>query len=338
MVGGFRATGRRMTAGRRRVVGSAVAGLALLAATASLQAQSATGALFLLLPTGARAVGLGEAVVADTLGSESLWWNAAGLARLTKTEVGVQGSRTLFFTGSAVTYARPSARLGTIAVGVNLLDAGSQELTNSQGVALGEIALRNWIVAASYATTLGRRVDVGLTYKFFQTRFDCSGFCQDVPVFRAGTSAVDLGLRAVLPTSTPIAIGASVRNIGPRFQINDREQADPIATAFQTGVTAEVPAVHRRSPDLQLRVSSDLFYALRGGDGAVAVRAGTELQWRGRVFVRGGWVVQSGDGSGPSIGFGARVERLIFDIGSRFDGLSAATGQLPTYVSLRFGF
>lgn len=305
-----------------------------------VHAQSSTGALFLLLPTGGRSVGLGQAVVADTLGSESLWWNPAGLARLTATEVGVQGARNVgqVYTGSAITWARPSARLGTIAVGVNLLDAGATPLTNNQGVELGEIALRNWQLAASYATTVAKRLDVGLTYKFLQTRFDCSGLCSNVSVYRSSTSVVDVGLRAQLPTRTAISLGAAVRNIGPRFQINDREQADPMPTAVQVGVTInEVPAIRRRSRDLALRLSTDVLYDINAENAPFSLRAGTELQWRGRVFVRGGWMLQS-SGGGPAIGIGAKIDRLIFDVGTRFDDLSVTSGQAPTFVSLRFGF
>jgi hypothetical protein len=305
-----------------------------------LCAQSSTGALFLLLPTGGRSVGLGQAVVADTLGSESLWWNPAALARLTSTEVGVQGARNVsqVYTGSALTWARPSVRLGTIALGVNLLDAGATPLTNNQGVELGEIALRNWQLAAAYATSIGKRLDVGLTYKFLQTRFDCSGLCSNVSVYRSSSSVVDLGIRAQLPTSARISVGAAIRNLGPRFQINDREQADPMPTAVQVGMTlGDVAAVRRRSGDLALRLSTDVFYDVRASADAVSLRAGTELQWRSRVFVRGGWMVQA-DGGGPSIGVGAKIDRLIFDVGTRFDGLSVASGQAPTFVSLRFGF
>jgi hypothetical protein len=221
---------------------------------------------------------------------------------------------------------------------VNLLDAGATPLTNNQGVELGEIALRNWQLAAAYATSIGKRLDVGLTYKFLQTRFDCSGLCSNVSVYRSSSSVVDLGMRAQLPTSARISVGAAIRNLGPRFQINDREQADPMPTAVQVGMTLDdVAAIRRRSGDLALRVSTDLFYDVRATAGALSFRAGTELQWRSRVFVRGGWMLQA-DGGGPSIGVGAKIDRLIFDVGTRFDGLSVASGQAPTFVSLRFGF
>lgn len=301
----------------------------------SVRAQSANGALFLLNPIGGRAVGMGQAVVSDTLGSESMWWNPGALARLSKTDLTLQGSRDFVNTGTAITFARPSARLGTVGVGIVLFDAGTQPLTSPTGVELGEIAFRNWILAASYATTVGRRAEVGLTYKFFQTRFDCQGIC-DIPVSRSGSSAVDVGARVTLPTASPIALGIAVRNIGPSFQVNDRAQADPIPLAVQAGLSTEIRAVARRSEGVRLRVSSDLFTVPT--DRAVSWRTGAELGYRDRVAVRGGWSVQSGVGGGPSLGVSGKVDRLVFDLGLILSGLSVDQGQSPAYVSLRFPF
>ncbi|MCA1595710.1 MAG: hypothetical protein LC772_04710, partial [Chloroflexi bacterium] len=43
-------------------------------------AQSGQEGIFLLLPVGARSVGMGEAVVAQRGGSDLLWWNPAAIA------------------------------------------------------------------------------------------------------------------------------------------------------------------------------------------------------------------------------------------------------------------
>src|SRR5262245_10164745 len=55
------------------------------------EGPSMEGALFLLLPTSAKAVGLARAMTALS-GAESVWWNPAGLAM-------VQGSRLLLYRG-----------------------------------------------------------------------------------------------------------------------------------------------------------------------------------------------------------------------------------------------
>src|ERR1043165_61064 len=62
-----------------------VATVVLLAAGGRIgEAQTGTltqGALELLLPTGARALGVGQAAVAGLRGSDGLWWNPALIAR-----------------------------------------------------------------------------------------------------------------------------------------------------------------------------------------------------------------------------------------------------------------
>ena len=89
---------------RRSKLGAALALVVALATPAHAGAQGGLaedGALFLLLPVGARAVGMGQAVVADQPGSEAVWWNAAALARADKREVAIHHSQSLVGTGDA---------------------------------------------------------------------------------------------------------------------------------------------------------------------------------------------------------------------------------------------
>src|SRR5918993_2905866 len=99
-------------------------------------AQSAPaqdGALFLLLPVGARAVGMGQAVVADqAAGSEAIWWNPAGLARAEKREAAIHHSQSGIGTGDAVTVLVPSSLLGVLAASVDILNYGSQDVTDGE--------------------------------------------------------------------------------------------------------------------------------------------------------------------------------------------------------------
>src|SRR5262245_46527521 len=76
----------------RRAAALVIGLLSLL--PSGLHAQEETpseGALFLLLPTSAKAVGIARAMTALS-GAESVWWNPAGLAA-------VQGSRFLLYRG-----------------------------------------------------------------------------------------------------------------------------------------------------------------------------------------------------------------------------------------------
>src|ERR1700693_5799535 len=102
---------------------SSVALSALLAGSARAQAVSGSeGALFLLLPTGAQAVGMGQAMVAGRPGSEGLWWNPASIAGEEKRELAIHHSKTVAGVGDALTFVMPTHGRGTGAISVNILN------------------------------------------------------------------------------------------------------------------------------------------------------------------------------------------------------------------------
>ena len=118
-----------------------VAAIAAFGAPARTSAQkpASEGALFLLLPIGARAVGQGQAIVGDEPGSEAVWWNPAAIARGDRREIAIDHSQTIIATGDAVTLVVPSALLGVLAIGANIVYYGREDITDtvfSQGLEL----------------------------------------------------------------------------------------------------------------------------------------------------------------------------------------------------------
>lgn len=301
-------------------------------------AEAQNGGLFLLVPFGARAVGQGEAVVADsTLGTEGVWWNAAALARLPKKELAVHHSQTVFAMSDMVSFAVPSKVLGTLAASAYIVDYGETQNTDNVGNILGTITNRSYLLAASYATPVGKRLSAGLTYKFVMQRYACSGVCGDTPVLSGQSNALDLGAQYVLPIKQAVTIGASIRNIGPAIQVKDAAQADPLPRVIQVGVRGRIPLQALDSARATLDVSADIINApaLNGAAGGIGVALG----YRNQLFLRGGYKVQPGQGGGPSIGFGLQRGGLGVDIGRRFDAVSSQLlGDPPTYVMLRARF
>ena len=317
--------------------GRLLAGL-LLTLLGAHPALAQNGGLFLLVPFGARAVGQGEAVMADsTLGTEAMWWNAASLARLPKKETAVHHSQTVIATSDMLTFAVPSKVLGTLAASAYLVNYGDQQATDPvNGTPIGTITNRNYQLALSYATPVGKRLNAGLTYKFVMLRFQCSGICGDVPVISGSTSALDVGAQYILPTSLPITVGAALRNLGPALQVRDAEQADPLPRVMQVGARARIPVRALDEAHASLEVAADVVSASALGGGAGGL--GVSLGYRDQAWLRAGYKVQPGQGRGPSIGFGFQRGGLGVDIARRFDALSAQLGDPPTYVSLRARF
>ncbi|HEY0970211.1 MAG TPA: PorV/PorQ family protein [Gemmatimonadales bacterium] len=326
----------------RALLAAALGALAVAAPRLSgaQDALPAEGALFLLLPVGARAVASGGAVVAASEGSESLWWNPASLARQVAGEVAVHHAQTIAATSDALAAVFPWRGVGVFGVAAHLIDLGEQEITPPDGPpAIGKLLPRNVVVSASYARRLGTVLDLGLTYKVLQVRSDCSGQCANVPVGATTSSAADIGARLHLRAPVPVVVGVALRNVGPDIRLHDRTERDPLPTRWQLGLGHEVRAVERYASDLTLHVGADVVADL---DSRLdSYRAGGEVAWQRRVILRGGYVFDAGSGAsgeGPTVGLGVVAGRLAVDIAREFQGLSADAGQPPTYVTLRYRF
>lgn len=307
------------------------------AVTLSAQGRPAEeGGLFLLLPVGAQAIGMGQAMVAAQPGSEAVWWNPAALAPLERREAAIHHSQSIVGTGDALTIVAPSSLLGVLALSVNVLNFGEEDIRDPQGQRLGSLLARSVVYAATYATQIGSRFNAGITYKVLQLRVDCTGACPTLQGGTAASSAVDLGAQYQVAAEGPLAVGVALRNVGPRLQVNDSPQSDPLPSRLEVGVLYRFAPSRDGTGDLAVRVASDVVtdVRLRGA----ALHLGADATWQERAHLRAGYVAQSGEGSGPSLGVGLLAGRLAIDVARLFSGLSADAGQAPTYFSLRFLF
>ncbi|MEO6446526.1 MAG: PorV/PorQ family protein [Gemmatimonadaceae bacterium] len=326
---------------RAGVFGALVAALCVTpAARASAQARLADqAALFLLLPISARAVGLGHAMTAAHGSGEDVWWNPAGIASIKRGDASLHHSQSVIGTSEALTVVGSSSLLGALALSANVLDFGGEiPAVDNQGNVVGKILPRNIAVVGTYATQLGRRFRTGISYKIVQFRFDCEGLCPSIPTKQASTSALDLGAQFDLPTKLPVTVGASLRNVGVRLQINDSPQSDPLPTRLQVGAMAHYTIPTEYASDAEVRLSLDVIDEVPVGN--PLPRVGGEFVWEKRAFLRAGYVFESGDSEsgGPSLGLGFVAGRLVIDFARVFTGLSADAGQAPTYLSLRVTF
>jgi hypothetical protein len=304
---------------------------------ASVAAQSSTdGALFLLLPVGAQTVGMAQAAVAERLGSEAVWSNPSGIARLDKREVAIHHSETIAARGDVVTVLAPIKHIGAFAVSVNLLDFGNQQITDPGGTPIGLVLPRNILFAGTFGAVVGKSISLGISYKRLQYRVDCSGQCANVSTFTATSSAVDFGAQYDVPGDSTIRLGASVRNIGTKLQVNDREQADPLPTRIEAGISWKLAFIRKYISDIDVRLAGDVIATESADD--PSARIGTDITYQKTVHLRGGFIANDTDGANASIGFGLGTGRLLFDIARTFGGLSEDAGKTPTYISLRFLF
>jgi hypothetical protein len=311
----------------------------VLSATAGAQREvSVEGAIFLLRPIGARAVGVGHAVVARRDGSESVWWNPAGLAAATRREVAIHHSQDFIATGDAISVILPSSVLGVIGISADIQDYGPQENTPPTGEpSAGTILPRSFVLSATYATPIGARLRSGVAFKVVQLRFDCSGPCE-LPTAVAQTVALDAGVQYSVGNGGRLSLGASVRNVGLPLQVEDSPQADPLPSRVQLGAQYRLPVPARYAESTEVNLSLDVIDGLEVAE--PLPRMGAEFVWQKRAFLRAGFVfepAESGSG-GPSLGLGLVSRNVMIDIARVFTGYSADAGQAPTYLSLRVEF
>jgi hypothetical protein len=328
---------RRLRSSRNGLRLLVVATMASAIVAPSARAQSASeAALFLLLPVGARSVGMGNAMsTAQT--TEAIWWNPAGMAALRRGQMSLHHSQTLIGTGDALVLTLGASRLGVLSVAANLLDYGAGfDVTGDDSLPSGELFPRNVAMAASYATTIGSRIRAGVTYKLLQFRFDCSGECPSFPTREA--TSVDAGVQYDLPIGFPISVGAVVRNMGSDVEASESAESDPLPTRLQIGAQSSSRLPQTLANDATISLAFDLIDELPLR--RPLPRVGAEFIWDSAVFIRGGYVVESADteAGGASLGIGFVVRRLTIDFARSFSGLSADAGQAPTYLSLRVMF
>ena len=318
---------------------SKIACLALGAAAwstpAAAQRPVNEGALDLLLPTGARAVALGQATMAVDGTTESVWWNPSGLARMKGTTASLHHSQSIGGTADAVSVVAHSKLLGSFGVSASLRDFGSTTSADEGATEGGTILPRSLIYTATYAASLDR-LNVGLSYKLVQWRFDCTGPCPGETGIISQTSAIDAGAQFSLDPILPVKVGASVRNVGLPVQVNDQPQADQLPSRLQAGLEVRVPKLSAVVEGAELKVSADMVSELRRMD--PSPRVGAEVAWQRRIHVRGGYASRAGGFGGPSLGIGYETGSLAIDFARLFDDVSAMTGTEPTYLSVRYRF
>jgi hypothetical protein len=179
-------------------------------------------------------------------------------------------------------------------------------------------------------------LNAGITYKLVQFRVDCSGACPANFAFNATSSALDVGAQYDLGPFVPLTVAVAVRNLGPRLQVNDNPQSDPLPARLQFGVSYRVPNLERYARATEVHVTGDLLDEVRIDN--PSARVGADVIFQKRFHLRSGYVFDASEAGGPSLGVGLVTGNLSVDVAQLFQGLSAESGNAPFYVSLRYLF
>lgn len=326
----------------RRCGGRLLALLALACAPAAARAQTNSGALDLLLPIGARATAMGAASVAEE-GSEAIWWNPSGLARLTKPAFALDHFENIFVSsGDAVSLIFPAGAVGVFGIAARLFNYDSLPTTTSTGEEIGTTSLRSIALGASFAASFGQRLSAGLSLRVYQINVVCSGVCTQTFDTQPYTGYLDAGIQFRPSATGPLQVGLLLRNVGPNLQVHDQPQADALPARVHLGVSYQLT-----SPawDPSIRAKGTAEFVSSMALSSKELHVGGELGYTSGstlLFVRAGYVVQAsnvgGEGANrPSIGLGLASGRVQLDLARIFESLSTNLGKPPTYISIRVG-
>ncbi len=311
-------------------------GAALGASPAEAQDRE-EGALFLLLPVGAEAVGVARTMTASS-SPESAFWNPAGLAHL-------GGGRVLVLRGDhaagTATGVSGVAALGArVAGGVSysLLDSGTQDLTDGLGAVVGSIAVRQQQAIVSAALAPSARLSLGMNVKWIEFRQSCRGQCPDGGV-RAMTWAGDIGVRARPLRERPLVLGLLVAHLGPDLRVRDVDSSEPLPTRLRVGATWTVVR-ELAEEELSFRFLLELEDRARSlGDPALLVGSEVSFGSTDQVAVRGGYVFGSHTQTdGAAVGLGLRYERIEVGVSRALARGGPALDQEPVHFTLGFVF
>ena len=302
---------------------------ALLALPAIAGAQStgqSRAAIFLTLPTSARALALGDAYGAIANDEGALFYNPAQLAQVRSVTGGGSLQRYIAETTlGAFAIAAPIGR-GTVAVGMQLLDYGSAEeyvpaegSAGQQGVPTGgRVSAQDLALMVGYGMAFGERhaLRAGVTVKYAR---------QHVANYSGGAAAADVGVAYSLRSGWELA--GAMQQLGSNLTL--------------ASVTAQLPWTWR--VDAASPVLRGDRYTLRGlvearqwsGGLATGVLA-AEGTWRdgttGAVLAaRAGYALRgSGDDRSPmTLGGGVTLGRFTVDYAYEgFELLGGATHRV----------
>ena len=189
-----------------------------------------TGLAFLKLGAGSRAVGMGEAYVAVANDASATYWNPAGLANLSGTELLFTHNRWLQDITNE--FAAVGFRMGKNAFGISFMSntiGGIERRVKASAEPLDVLTAHDIMFGLSYARELGERLRLGTTVKYLY---------QKIYIESASGFAVDLGLQFATPVPG-LKSGIVVQNFGVMSEL--QKESTKLPQTIRLGLAYQLP-------------------------------------------------------------------------------------------------
>ena len=262
------------------------------------QNQGTTALSFIEVPAGARSIAMGEAYVAVVDDHSALYWNPAGMTRVSGNQSGFQ--YTEWFVDTQLSYASAVIGLdkGFIGAHLYLFDGGLMDVTTlyyPEGTG-EQFSVQDISLGLSYARALTDKFSMGGTLKLVQSR---------IWRMRASSLALDLGFQYQTPLER-LKLGFSITNFGSEMRLDGdntfvRIDQDPQTAGDNDGIPAnlyikswDLPLIFRigfdyymiETLDHSVRIATDAVYPNNNSN---YVNMGMEYGYRDMVFIRSGY-------------------------------------------------
>jgi hypothetical protein len=314
---------------------------ALLAAAAPARAiqtdVGASAAEFLQIGAGARSLGMGDAYTAVADGPDAVYWNPAGLSRMTHTEATY--SRTELPAGLSHDFfaiGMPSEFLqGTVAFALTRLSQGSLALVNASNQSQGSFSPHSEVYALAYGRSFGANDIASTSRDYFRENWNipradrpyenetepwtgeiAAGasmklISENLGTRSASAFAIDAG-GLFRPTDLhELILGGAVRNLGTKLRFIS--ESEPLPAELAGSVAYELRDEDWRVlPAFELDVPyAGNVYAKLGAEATKRISAGVSAAMRlGYTSVS---VADLGFLSGLTAGVGLNVGKFSFD-------------------------
>ena len=220
-------------------------------------AQVSTSAVpFLLIAPNSRASGLGESGVAMADDAWAQFWNPAGYAFQTGSEVSISHANWLPAFNlpdlwiAHMIYKQDVEDLGgTVSAGITYLNLGEFVRTLSTGPdPVGTFKAYEFAITVGYATKIAEEVGLGVNARFIHSRLAPFGTAEEQGRGIASGASFDVGV-LYKPQTLPftdidlhsrLSLGANLSNIGPNLTYIDKAQSDPLPMNFRFGFAYQI--------------------------------------------------------------------------------------------------
>ena len=238
---------------------------------------------FLRIGEGARPVAMGEAFTTMVDDVNSIYWNPAGLGRITHQEITASYlSHIVDINSGYFGYVLPMST-GGLGLGIVYLDYGKIEETTGEeptGEGLGYYRPSDIAMIVSYGAKVSNKLNLGISVK---------GIYEKIQDYTANGVAIDLGTLYKLPIKDS-TFGFTVKNLGLQTKAFIEEKHN-LPLVFDVGLgynmfSKSLTPKNFGSRGKSLKLGLDLSIPQ---DGDFNVNIGGEYNWRGLVFLRMGY-------------------------------------------------